>query len=178
MRISGVASAEVNENWAYSSSYQEATWDESPIEDEIGLGKKVDITFSAECMPHLVESITIYQEERFAILELSVVNSLSSKISIRTMRPLEVNPKFEGTLNFHGEVLALVNGYQSWDYAGVVRAVGTAHNIEIGDQSNKIATSDVTSWWVQSLYESSKGMTAGALTADKWKTTLSYRDTD
>ncbi len=173
----GVASAEVNENWIYSSSYPEATWDELTIEDEIGLGKRVDITFSAEYMPHLIESITIYWEERFIILELGVFNSLETEILIRTMRPLEVNPKFEGTLNFDGEVLALVNGYQSWDYAGVVRAVGTDHNIEIGDQFN-LALSDVTSWWVQSLYESTKkDMTAGALTADRWKTTLSYRET-
>jgi len=182
-RISNaVAGACIGGSWFYSPDYENKTWEKHAFNDKIGAGQSVEIFFNSKEKPTLVQNITVYPAEGYVLLRLSVKNSLSSPITITALRPLEINPAYEGNAGFaatEGTVLALVNGYHSWDYAGVVRVTGTAVNQDIALPylPASFSTSNATSWWMQAVYDelSEVGYTAGALTAKKWKTTVSYK---
>jgi len=177
-----VAGALMDGGWIYTPDYQEKTWQEKIVKTELGWGKCIEISFKSLERPQLIETIALYPDGGYVILQLVMVNTLPSSIQINAMRPLEVNPDYGGGLDFdlpEATILALINGYQSWDYAGVIKIARSALNAGIGGESNKLYITNTSSWWSQALYDelSGNGLVAGALTARKWKTTLHYEVT-
>ncbi|MDD5502195.1 MAG: alpha-galactosidase [Candidatus Thermoplasmatota archaeon] len=178
-----VAEAEIDGNRICTSEYEQKSLSESAIVDKIGAARSVEILFSSSGKPDIVEEIRIYPGTDYATVRLSVVNTLSSPITVTAIRPLDADPENGGNIGFtlpEGPVLALMNGYQLWDYAGVVRILGTPlGNMQYYYDTNTIYTADTTGWWVQSLYDEigKKTVTAGAITCEKWKTKIFYNST-
>jgi alpha-galactosidase len=154
-----------NDKRIYSRNYQERKWKDKIIKDEIGKGKEIELIFTAEGFPTLIQRIKVYEDKEFLILRSGIKNTLRENLLVTEFRPLEINPKLDGIIELGSppsDWRALLDGYGSWEYAGI-RSFSK-------DSSGK-------SWWIQSIVDpiTYTSFTSGSLTALTWKTSLNHK---
>jgi len=172
--------AEIGGKTISGADYGKVFWTHAAVSDSIGKGCGVSVIYEKAGMPTLIQHILSYEGRDYVVLELEIVNTAFSDIAVSSLNPITVDPSFGGYMEFtasEGALLAFVNGYQSWDYAGVVRVTGTALDQGYSSNDNGFQLSDCSSWWAQTLFDEPTGLsvTAGTLTFEVWKTRFSYK---
>ncbi|MDD5502021.1 MAG: alpha-galactosidase [Candidatus Thermoplasmatota archaeon] len=178
-----VAGVCIDSEWTYTPDCQVEEWRESITRGVLGTAKSIEILFKAPSGICIVQNVTVYPDGGYATIRTSILNLLLKGVTVSAIRPFDANPDYGSAIGFtapEGTVLTLMNGYSSWEYSGVVRVLGTEANQDLMyDQNYGASVSNGTSYWVQCIYDelSGKSYVAGALTAEKWKTTVSYKST-
>jgi len=164
-----------------SLDFSWATWNTTEIKDQLGTG----ICATVESQPRdglkMTLAITLYEDSRYAILELGVSNVGQRATTVHSLTPLSVAPggAFLRGISPRSSVV-FINGYTNVGYRGVVPIwplpkLSVPATLE--DGTGNLQVGDYSGWWVHVVWNGKRriAFVSGALTAEKWKTFIQLK---
>jgi alpha-galactosidase len=85
-----IVGAKVDGTWLHSSDYPQHQGTQSDFQDELGHGSQVSVAFTGlSGKPELRYAIRVYETSPFAEIQVQIINSTASQVSVQALRVLE-----------------------------------------------------------------------------------------
>lgn len=174
----GHSAACVDRTTYQSPAFSWASWNTAEISDPLGNGTRATLESQARDGLKLSLSVTLYGESRYAVVELALHNVGEGNRTVQSLTPLAVAPDgaFLRGVSPRSSVV-FINSYTNVGYRGVVSILPVPRwrlSAALADGTGNLELGNYCGWWVHALWDGRRQLAfvAGALTAEKWKTSI------